>query len=73
MFALVAIDDVYLWMTSSSLMAIILLVLIMGVVIIFLIGGKPLAGNILNNVVSRARSMAVGATTTVAAEVLKRD
>jgi hypothetical protein len=69
---LVVIDDVFLWLHSPYLAIPFTLILIV-VGVIFAVGGKSAATNLLNMVRGQATQLIVGATTKTAASVLKKD
>lgn len=71
-FLLVAIDDVFLWLHSPYL-AIPLALVLIAVVVLFMVGGKNAATNVLNMVKRQATQLIAGATTKVAASMIKKD
>ena len=71
-FLLVAIDDVFLWLHSPYL-AIPLTIMIIVVAVIFVVGGKSAATNLLSMAKSQATHFIAGATTKAAASMIKKD
>jgi len=69
---LVALDDVFLWLHSPYL-AIPLTLIIIVAIVIFFVGGKSAATNLLNMAKGQATQLIAGATTKAAASMIKKD
>jgi cobalamin biosynthesis protein CobD/CbiB len=71
-FLLVAFDDILLWFHSPYLAIPLTLILVI-ILIIFVMGGKSTANNLVNTARKGASNLLANMTTRAASQMLKRD